>query len=114
MLLWPNLGVIVFLTAAWVVSWISGASADPLLYIVVSLFIISSIFLIWTELWSFPAPYSKELADEVFEQAGGDRTGGREEAWRITREVAAAQSHDSSMAADGCEPTSESPHKTTV
>jgi hypothetical protein len=113
-LLWPNLGVIIFLTGTWFVSWISGATADPLLYIIVSLFIISSIFLIWTELWSFPAPYSKELADNVFPQATGLGTNGQERARRGTSDIAAEQSHDPGMAAGHCEQTSESPQKTTV
>lgn len=94
-LLWPNLGVILFLAGAWFISWRSGSKADPLLYAVCCMFIISSVLLIWTELWSFPAPYSKELAEAVFPEASGQSLSGQKGTWRVTGDVAAGGGHDS-------------------
>ena len=60
-LLLPNMAVILFLCAAWVVGQRLGNAVHPLVYIFAAGFVIASVILIWTELWDFPAPYNKEL-----------------------------------------------------
>ena len=66
-LLLPNLLIIVLLCGAWVVGQRLGASVQPLVYAVSTIFVIASIVLIWTEFREFPAPYDKALIGNAVE-----------------------------------------------
>jgi cellulose synthase (UDP-forming) len=70
-LLPPNLLIILSLCGAWFVGHSLGVTVPPLVYLFAAGFVVASIVLIWTELRDFPAPYSKELAREVFSETGG-------------------------------------------
>jgi hypothetical protein len=61
MLLWPHLVVAAVIAGAWAVGIAGGHDLHPLLHLWAGFTVLSSLALVWTERWSYPAPYDRQL-----------------------------------------------------
>ncbi|CAN5820853.1 hypothetical protein BH23GEM7_BH23GEM7_03730 [soil metagenome] len=61
MLLWPHLVVAAVIAGAWAVGIARGHDLHPLLHLWAGFTVLSSLALVWTERWSYPAPYDRQL-----------------------------------------------------
>jgi cellulose synthase (UDP-forming) len=60
-LLRSNLIIMVLLLGSWSIGLTLNHDAHPIVYICTTVILITSVVLIWTDFWRFPAPYNKEL-----------------------------------------------------
>jgi cellulose synthase/poly-beta-1,6-N-acetylglucosamine synthase-like glycosyltransferase len=60
-LLWPNLTVIVLLAHTLFIDWMLDINVPPVMRFLAVILLLSSAALIWTEFWSFPEPYDKQI-----------------------------------------------------
>ena len=58
MLIWPQLAVVVFIGTAWTVAVLKGVAISPFLHLITAAVVVSSLGLILTERFTFPAPYT--------------------------------------------------------
>ncbi len=61
LLLWPHLLVAAVVAGAWSVGLARGHDLHPLLHLWAGFTVLSSLALVWTERWSYPAPYDRTL-----------------------------------------------------
>jgi cellulose synthase/poly-beta-1,6-N-acetylglucosamine synthase-like glycosyltransferase len=60
-LLRSNLFIMVLLLGAWSIGLTLNHDAHPIVYGCTTVILITSVALMWTDFWRFPAPYTKEL-----------------------------------------------------
>jgi hypothetical protein len=60
-LVWAHLPVVTLIVSAWGIGVVSGRPLPPLLHLWAAVMVLASLGLMWTETWTFPAPYDKGL-----------------------------------------------------
>jgi cellulose synthase (UDP-forming) len=61
MLVWPHLAVVGLVSSTWVIGWICAPQCYGIVHVWASMVLVSSLTLMWTDTWTFPAPYDQRL-----------------------------------------------------
>jgi cellulose synthase (UDP-forming) len=64
LLIWPHLAVVALISCAWIIGLICAPRCQWILHLWASLVVLSSLAIMWTGTWTFPAPYDRKLRDK--------------------------------------------------